>query len=85
MKNGKKKSRLINLGGKSDEISMEKGLIDITDSPMAYSKGKGKKKKVWGEYASWMDLGLGPKGIKIEDVPGWNKIKDFKGWKGSKS
>lgn len=80
----KKKSRLINLGGKSDEVSMEKGLFDVTDAPMAYSKKKGKKKKLWGEYATWMDRGLGPKGIKMKDVPGWNKIKGFKEWKGSK-
>jgi hypothetical protein len=50
---------------------------------MAYSKKKGKK-KVWGEYATWMDRGLGPKGIKMKDVPGWNKIKGFKQWKDSK-
>lgn len=84
MKKKSKKSRLINLGGISDEVSLEKGLFDITDSPMAYSGGKGKKKKVWGEYASWMDRGLGPKGIELKDVPGWNKIKDFKSWKTSK-
>jgi hypothetical protein len=74
-----KKSRLINLGGVSDEVSFEKGLYDVTDSPMAYSKKKGKK-KIWGEYATWMDRGLGPKGIKMKDVPGWNKIKAFKEW-----
>lgn len=81
MKKKSKKSRLINLGGISDEVSLEKGLYDITASPMAYSKGKGKKKKVWGEYASWMDRGLGPKGIKMKDVPGWNKIKAFNEWR----
>jgi hypothetical protein len=74
-----KKSRLINLGSVSDEVSFEKGLYDVTDSPMAYSKKKGKK-KIWGEYATWMDRGLGPKGIKMKDVPGWNKIKAFKEW-----
>jgi hypothetical protein len=79
-----KKSTLINLGGVSDEVPMEKSLYDVTDSPMAYSKKKGKKNKISGEYATWMDRGLGPKGIKMKDVPGWNKIKDFKGWKGSK-
>lgn len=78
---GVKKSSLINLGSVSDEIPLEKGIYDITDSPMVFSKKKGKKKKVWGEYASWMDLGLGPKGIKMKDVPGWNKIKAFKEWK----
>jgi len=78
-----KKSSLINLGSKSDEVSMEKGIYDITDSPMAYSKKKGKK-KVWSEYASWMDRGLGPKGIKMKDVPGWNKIKGFNEWKDHK-
>jgi hypothetical protein len=80
MKKPTKKSKLINLGAKSDEVSLEKGIYDITDSPMAFSKKKGKKKKIWGEYASWMDLGLGPKGIKMKDVPGWNKIKAFKEW-----
>jgi hypothetical protein len=75
-----KKSSLINLGSVSDEIPLEKGIYDITDSPMVFSKKKGKKKKIWGEYASWMDLGLGPKGIKMKDVPGWNKIKAFKEW-----
>lgn len=80
MKKEKKKSRLINLGKVSDEVSTEKGLFDITDAPMVYSKKKGKK-KVWGEHASWMDRGLGPKGIKMKDVPGWNKIKGFNEWK----
>jgi hypothetical protein len=74
-----KKSSLINLGSVSNEVPMEKGLYDITDAPMAYSKKKGKK-KVWSEYASWMDRGLGAKGIKMKDVPGWNKIKAFKEW-----
>jgi hypothetical protein len=84
MKKEKKKSRLINLGKVSDEVSTEKGLFDITDAPMVYSKKKGKK-KVWGEHASWMDRGLGPKGIKMKDVPGWNQIKGFKEWKRSKA
>lgn len=77
----KKTSRLINLGSKSDVVPLEKGLFDITDAPMAYSKKKGKKKKVWGEYATWMDRGLGPKGIKMKDVPGWDRIKGFNEWK----
>lgn len=79
-KKAPKKSSLINLGQKSDEVSLEKGLFDITDAPMVYSGKKGKK-KTWGEHASWMDRGLGPKGIKMKDVPGWNKIKGFKDWK----
>lgn len=82
MKKSSKKSRLINLGAKSDVVSLEKGIFDVTDAPMAYSGKKGKK-KIWGEYASWMDRGLGPKGIKLKDVPGWNKIKGFKDWKTS--
>lgn len=76
----KSPSKLINLGVKSDVIPLEKGLYDITGSPMVYSKKRGKKKKVSGEYASWMDRGLGPKGIKLKDVPGWNKVKSFKEW-----
>lgn len=79
-----KKSSLINIGAKSDVVPLEKGLYDITDSPMAFSKKKGKKKKTWAEHASWMDRGLGPKGISMKDVPGWNKIKGFKEWKSNK-
>lgn len=77
-----KKSSLINLGAKSDEVSLEKGIFDISDSPMVYSKKRGKKKG-WVEHATWMDRGLGAKGIKMKDVPGWNKIKGFKEWKDS--
>lgn len=80
MKKGTSKSRLINIGKVSDEIPMEKGLYDITSTPMAFSKKKGKK-KLSGEWATWMSRGLGPKGIKIKDVPGWNKIKAFKEWR----
>ena len=45
---GVKKSSLINLGSVSDEIPLEKGIYDITDSPMVFSKKKGKKKRERG-------------------------------------
>ncbi len=50
---------------KNDEIDLEKSLYDI--------KGK-KKKKIAGEYASWMERGLGPKGISAKNFP-WNSKK----------
>jgi len=80
MKKKSKTSRLINIGAKSDVVPMEKGLFDVTDSPMVYSKKKGKRKG-WVEHATWMDRGLGAKGIELKKIPGWNKIKGFKEWK----
>lgn len=55
-----KKSRLINIGVKSDVVNLEKTLYDVT---------RGKKKKVAGEHATWMDRGLGAKGITKKDLP----------------